>query len=401
MPTMNVNEIPWAVSQVCSTLEDNGFEAWVVGGCVRDTIMGRTPNDWDVATNAKPEEVMACFPRVEPTGIEHGTVTVIMTNAFGPTAGFPIEVTTFRGEGSYSDGRRPDSVTFVDEIEEDLMRRDFTFNGRKDCGMKFIQAVGNPRERFMEDGLRVMRALRFASQLGFYISTETLSAMNEPEVQAKCMGVAKERITTEFCKMLMGNDARNALDFMATSGLLVMLFPGLKLPAGDERFRHFIWVGKQAGLAARLAALLGTTEKGKIHAHLARLRLSAADVVETAALVDAFWSPPGASGSVSDGDARRWVAKAGRTRYKAALGLIRDFGTTDDFSVRIEFAMESATAMSVAELALNGEQVGEIINAKPGKMIGEALRFLLNKVLDKPELNMPHRLTMLLMKDFA
>ena len=174
-------ELPEKVRQIIEQIQKHGFEAYAVGGCVRDSLLGRTPDDWDITTSAKPQEVKAIFPRTIDTGIEHGTVTVMMGKE-----GF--EVTTYRIDGAYLDGRHPESVEFSSNLVEDLKRRDFTINamayneqqglvdvfeGIEDMQRKVIRCVGNPKERFGEDALRMMRAIRFSAQLGFEIEEET------------------------------------------------------------------------------------------------------------------------------------------------------------------------------------------------------------------------------------
>ena len=170
-------QIPETVSYALTKLRQAGFEAWLVGGCVRDHLMGRTPSDYDITTSAEPSETEAAFAgeRLIETGLKHGTVTVLL-------GGEPLEITTFRTEGAYSDGRHPDSVAFTRSLREDLARRDFTMNaiawdggerfedpfgGRADIAAGCIRCVGDPRERFREDGLRILRAIRFAAALGF------------------------------------------------------------------------------------------------------------------------------------------------------------------------------------------------------------------------------------------
>lgn len=206
--------------EVIDKLEAHGYEAYFVGGCVRDLLLNRNIGDIDIACSAAPEIVQQIFPKVIPVGIEHGTVIV-------RHKGESYEVTTFRKDGDYSDQRHPDDVMFINNIDEDLKRRDFTinalamdkhgeiidlFSGTKDLDAKLIRAVGNPRERFMEDPLRIIRGLRFASQLGFSIETETLQQMksliNEIET------VAVERLTNEFSKIFQGEFVQNSIDYL-------------------------------------------------------------------------------------------------------------------------------------------------------------------------------------------
>lgn len=202
-------QIPDKAEYIIKTIMDAGFEAYVVGGCVRDSILGRKPEDWDITTSAKPEQVKALFPRTIDTGIQHGTVTVMLAKE-----GF--EVTTYRIDGKYEDSRHPKEVTFTPNLTEDLRRRDFTINamaynnetglvdvfgGLEDIDSKMIRCVGNARERFGEDALRIMRAIRFSAQLGYSIEEETCEAIKElaPTLEA----ISAERIRVELEKLLV------------------------------------------------------------------------------------------------------------------------------------------------------------------------------------------------------
>ena len=204
-----VFEIPQKVEIIINILEKAGYEAYAVGGCVRDALLGRTPNDWDITTSAKPEQVKALFHRTVDTGIAHGTVTVLLEKE-----GF--EVTTYRVDGEYEDGRHPKEVTFTACLEEDLKRRDFTINamaynprkglvdlfeGQKDLENKVIRCVGDPLERFTEDALRIMRAVRFSAQLGFSLEEETRKVLSVLAPNLK--HVSAERIQVELIKLLV------------------------------------------------------------------------------------------------------------------------------------------------------------------------------------------------------
>ena len=208
-------QMPTQVRMAIERLEAAGFEAYAVGGCVRDTILGRVPNDWDVTTSALPHETAEVFGdcRTIETGIQHGTLTVIFD-------GMPLEITTYRCDGEYLDNRHPKSVTFAKEVEDDLSRRDFTvnamayhpnrglvdlFGGREDLKNKRITCVGDPRTRFKEDGLRILRALRFASVLDFEIESETEKAVHA--CRDLLENIAAERLREEFCKLLCGAGA--------------------------------------------------------------------------------------------------------------------------------------------------------------------------------------------------
>lgn len=209
---MNIKiDLPQEVKFIFQELNKYNFEAYIVGGCVRDSLLKREINDWDITTNAKPNDMVRIFDKTIPTGIKHGTVTVIIKDK-------AFEVTTYRKDGEYIDGRHPKSVLFVDKLKEDLKRRDFTinalayneekglvdyFNGVYDLKLMIIKAVGNPYKRFDEDALRMMRGIRFASQLNFTIEDETLRAMKE--ISSNLNKVSVERIRDEFNKILIAN----------------------------------------------------------------------------------------------------------------------------------------------------------------------------------------------------
>lgn len=211
-------DIPSSIKLALNKLHNAEYEAYVVGGCVRDALLGKVPHDWDIATSATPREIQELFNSFKQitTGLKHGTVMVVIDNEL-------VEITTFRIDGEYSDGRRPDKVSYTTNISEDLSRRDFTINacaatesilidpfgGEKDAANKLIRCVGNPVKRFTEDALRILRGIRFASVLNFNVEEKTKEAMH------KCRGllenVSQERITEEFCKTLLGNNVSKTL----------------------------------------------------------------------------------------------------------------------------------------------------------------------------------------------
>ena len=209
--------IPMKARFIIKVIESNGYEAFVVGGCVRDSILGREPHDWDICTSARPDQLLQIFSeekgyKVIPTGLQHGTISIVI-------AGEVFEVTTYRIDGVYSDSRRPDSVEFTNNLSEDLKRRDFTinamaynpkaglidpFHGLEDLNNKVIRCVGSAKERFREDALRILRALRFACQLGFIIDKITA---REIDVQFKSLeSISKERINNELNKIVASSE---------------------------------------------------------------------------------------------------------------------------------------------------------------------------------------------------
>lgn len=211
--------VPNEVITALNLLNNNGFEAYIVGGCVRDSLLGIAPNDWDITTSARPEEIIRCFNgyRTINTGLKHGTVTVLIN-------GSQLEITTYRIDGKYTDNRRPDSVLFTNDVSHDLKRRDFTINslaynsdgmvdlfgGAADIENKVVRCVGDPDERFYEDGLRILRALRFASVLDFNIDENTSSSIHKNKELLN--NISKERISSEFSKLITGVNYHNIMN---------------------------------------------------------------------------------------------------------------------------------------------------------------------------------------------
>lgn len=228
--------IPKGPRAILHALTERHHEAFVVGGCVRDTLLGRIPGDWDICTSALPEEVQSIFPKTVATGIAHGTVTVLLE-------GVGYEVTTFRSDGAYANHRKPEQVTFVSSLEEDLLRRDFTVNamamdktgklydpygGQKDLARKLLRAVGDPDRRFEEDALRILRGLRFGAQLGFSLEEETARAM---ERRAELLNsISGERVYQELCKLIMGPYRKQIL--LNYPHILAVVLPEIKAAVG-------------------------------------------------------------------------------------------------------------------------------------------------------------------------
>ncbi|MBR1638703.1 MAG: HD domain-containing protein [Treponema sp.] len=233
--------IPEKLKKINQVFEEHGFSAYLVGGAVRDIFLNKEASDWDLATNATPQDVMKMFKFVVPTGIEHGTVTVHFMKE-------EIEVTTFRTESGYSDGRHPDSINYAATIEEDLSRRDFTmnaiavnladgsvvdpFNGRSDIKNKTIRTVGSAHERFMEDGLRPIRAIRFAGRLGFSIENSTYKELFKEEIHKKTASISIERFRDEFEKILLTEKPSAALKMLEETGILNIFIPEFKICRG-------------------------------------------------------------------------------------------------------------------------------------------------------------------------
>lgn len=422
-PALREARFPEPVLEVLRTLARAGHRSWVVGGAVRDLLLGRVRHgaaDVDIATPARPEQVSALFRKVIPTGAEHGTVTVL-------AGGEPIEVTTFRGEGAYLDGRRPSTVTFLADVDEDLARRDFTvnalawdplagelrdpFGGQADLAARLLRAVGDPAARFGEDGLRPLRAVRFVAQLGFALDQPTQDAIAPSlPVTAK---VAVERITAELSKLLVAPHARAALDLLAETGLLALTLPAVAKLLPELR-RHAFEATAQSPpeLPVRLAALLhplaasgtGASAAEAVHAILVGLRLPGHVVALASELVarhGCLLSPGRPAAPEAPAEVRRWLAAAGPGRAAALLALWRadarslrplaraeaELSNLDQFQLRLAEVERERPPLSVAELALDGRAVMGLLGLTPGAEVGEALRHLLERVLDEPSLN--------------
>lgn len=418
-----------AVMQVLRRLDAAGHRSWLVGGAVRDLLLRRRrldPADLDVATPARPEQVSALFEKVIPTGVEHGTVTVLAAD------GVPVEVTTFRGEGAYLDGRRPSSVTFLSDVDEDLSRRDFTvnalaydplrrelrdpFGGQADLRRRRLRAVGDPAARFAEDGLRPLRAARFAAQLGFTLDPATREAI-APALPVAAR-VSAERVMTELSKLLLAPYPRRGLDLLDASGLLSVVLP--EVAALDSAVRRHAFEAAalaRRDLALRLAALLhalprvgGAAEAAaRLRQILARMRFSGAVVELASALAaehgclldEARPAPPQTPAEV-----RRLMARVGRARLAPLFALWqadaravrpaarsqKELGALRALRARVGRIERDRPPLGTAELALDGRAVMEVIGTGPGREVGEALRYLLERVLDDPRLNTPSAL---------
>lgn len=265
--------------KICQTLINSGHEAYLVGGCVRDLIMGLIPKDWDITTNAKPEKIISLFTKTYPTGIKHGTITVNEQEEY-------FEITTFRIEGKYVDGRRPEEVFFVSNINEDLARRDLTINaiaidpinnklidpfgGINDLNKKIIKAVGDPNLRFKEDGLRIMRAIRFAARFNYKIDEKTFKSIQNNLETLKL--VSKERIKDELCKILMNESDTYGIRLLLESKIIETIFPILAE-------NPIVYLRKCDGdLETKIAYLYYCTELNKVKQELLNLKFSTKEI---------------------------------------------------------------------------------------------------------------------------
>ncbi len=279
MEDIRIN-LPDDVRRIINTIEDNGYEAYAVGGCVRDSILGRNPDDWDITTSARPEQIKSFFKKTIDTGIKHGTVTVMMNHT-------GYEVTTYRIDGEYKDGRHPESVEFSAKLVDDLKRRDFTinamaynesngfvdeFNGIEDLNNHVIRCVGNPIERFSEDALRMMRAIRFSAQLGFDIDGKTYAAI--VELAPAIRQVSMERVQVELAKTIMSDNPFYVKQYEQT-GLLRENLSYMDEILSGKLVKNAMAMLKYApkSTVLRYAAIFNMGEPDRVKAELKALKL--------------------------------------------------------------------------------------------------------------------------------
>lgn len=426
------NRIPKEILSICHTLQKAGFQAYLVGGAIRDLL--RLPQkddvakDFDIATSAHPEQVIQLFGKMRtlPTGLQHGTVTVLLPAPMlqKRTAKEHVEITTFRGESTYSDGRRPDQVIYLQDLTEDLRRRDFTINaiaydpitnqlmdpflGMQDLQTQWIKAVGDPIARFSEDGLRTLRAVRFASQLGFQIEEQTMQAISSS--LATFRKVSWERIRDELCKLLLGIEVKQGLFLLWKTGLLQEILPEL-LQKIEDLSRWFSLVHllpKDAEL--RLAGLLfcyrnADKPSAELEQILIRLKLSNQ---QRERIIKVLAAPAIDELSTATPQNLRSFLSMCHSQTRADLfllekGFAQSQGWTEQYKQltqaeeRITHELQKNPPLSLRDLALSGEEVIKICGMKPSKEVGQKLAQLFQRVLEQPELNTKEQLTAILL----
>jgi len=434
---VDLARVPADVLGLCERLRSHGKRAWIVGGCVRDLLLDREVSDWDVATDARPDALLQIFPRAMPTGIAHGTITVVKD-------GRHYEVTTLRGEGTYSDGRHPDWVKFVDDITADLARRDFTvnaialdpldgrildpFGGRADLDKGLLRAVGDPLQRFAEDGLRPLRAARFVASLDLTLDKATEDAIS-PTLDTY-RKVASERVRDEWMKTMKAPAPSRAFEVMRRTGLLQVTCPELLEGVGvtqNKWHAYDVWRHGMECMDAcppdpilRVAALLHDVGKPRTRAWsekvgdvtfydhdrvgaeiaepiAARLRFSNDDRSRIVSLVrfhlfhySVDWT---------DAAVRRWIRRVGPDRVEDLYALneadVRAKG--HDFEPDLEAlarlkahaarVLAEGAALSTRDLKINGHDLMQALDVSPGRIVGEILDALLDAVTNDPVKN--------------
>ncbi|TVR03791.1 MAG: CCA tRNA nucleotidyltransferase [Spirochaetaceae bacterium] len=431
--------IPSELRPIAAIFSQSGYRCFLVGGAVRDLLMGISPGDLDLATDATPQQVTSLFRRVIPTGVAHGTVTILFQ-------GGQYEVTTFRTETTYSDGRRPDSVAFASTIDEDLSRRDFTINGialdlnnghvvdpfggRDDIHRRVVRAIGEPDQRFGEDALRLLRAIRFAVKLGFSIDEDTLAAVRR--AADSIARISAERVRDELTRMILSPDPRRALRLLRDTQLLEHVLPeltrGIGVPqdgsAAPDVFEHLALSTEGAPadrLDLRLAALLHDVAKPDclqeqegallFYGHdessatiaegvLRRLRFPNRLIARVCHLIRHHMFHY--TDEWTDSAVRRFLARVGGENVEDlfALRVADRYGKIgrhtpdpmlDELRGRITEMTARRDAVSVADLAVNGSDL-MTAGIPSGPAVGTTLRFLLEAVMDDPNQNNRARL---------
>ena len=384
---------PKYISAVLSVLRKNGYEAYIVGGSVRDSLLGLSPNDFDVTTSALPEKTIELFSdfKLVTTGLKHGTVTII-------SDGRPVEVTTFRIDGDYKDSRHPEAVLFTDSIVADLSRRDFTvnamayddergvidpFDGRGDLERRLIRTVGEPERRFSEDALRIMRAFRFSAQLGFVIDDGTLAAAKE--MRDGLANVSRERIAVEFLKLITSSDPLYALGKMRECQAFEYVL-GEHAPTDIQMRALSVAPSSER---ARLAILLCSAPEGARASILAGLKLS--NKLTSNVLTIAKRLTEKLSGD--EREARRFIGSCGEL-LEDTLGAARALGILDpSFEALVRENLKKELCLTYRDLAIGGKDI--IALGAKGKEIGEVLDALLEHLINEPNDNNREALTAL------
>lgn len=397
--TVNLNEyrieLPENVEFIINTLNEHGYEAYAVGGCVRDSILHKEPKDWDITTSAKPQEIKACFKRTIDTGILHGTVTVMIGNT-------GYEVTTYRIDGEYADGRHPDSVEFSASLTEDLKRRDFTinamaynntdglvdeFDGIEDMENGIIRCVRNPYERFTEDALRMMRAVRFSAQLGFYIEDSTFDAIHS--LAPNISKVSHERIQVELTKTLLSDNPDYIMKFNDT-GIFDEILPVFKKvcshEAADMLMEHLKKTEKNT--AVRYAAVLYPMGAQAAEEELRNLRMDNGNIALVKKIITSM-----AYGDITDEiSMRRFLNIYGTDFWQTYKNFMEVYYTGKAVNMLVNAdnmyheIISRGDCVNLKNLAVNGK---DLIAAgiKPGTQLGSVLSDMLEEVIGNPAHN--------------
>lgn len=396
--------IPSHIKSLISLFSSQNGKAYLVGGCVRDSLLGVTPHDWDIAVTTEPDETISICEnagyRVIPSGIKHGTVTVLVPmgqNSDDSDIYDHVECTTCRTEGNYSDGRHPDTISFSGKIEDDLARRDFTINamacccddgelkiidlhgGQEDLDKKIIRTVGDPNERFAEDGLRILRSIRFAVKLGFFIDKETRVAIECNAFRLK--SISHERIRDEFKKILTSDNPKRGLFLLNEFDLLKYILPGSISPYGMGAIDQV-----KEDFSVRMATLLFGMDSDSLIENLKWLKLSNEEIKNITVLATSSVI----SAEPTSRNARRWRHILGDLVFdgiKVRLAhAYHDFDNLLELRELIEISQNNNDPVDISDLAINGHDL-LALGLKPDRKFVEIFNYLLEVIWDFPAKN--------------
>ena len=371
--------LPEYVLFCLNTLENNGFEAYCVGGAVRDHLMGKIPFDYDITTNATPNEITSLFPKTVPTGIKHGTVTVVTDSG-------NVEITTYRSDGLYSNNRSPECVTFEKNVESDLSRRDFTMNaicynpksgiydplnGVADINNKIIRAIGNPKKRFREDALRIIRAFRFAAQLNFRIEQQTLT--EAIELLELLQNISVERIYTDLCRILISPHPENAKELFYNNGLKYLGF------TIDDFSSELNKIPNILSLRIAYLALQNNFDASIVLKNLKADNKTIADTVSFYNLIQL---------SLPDDKVKikKILSEFGVEKFQKYIEMYRNFGCDTIFAESTLISiLNSKEPYALKMLNISGNDIKPLVS--DGKEIGNILNKLLFHVIENPNDN--------------
>lgn len=380
---MNFN-IPSNVQLIIDTFYKNGYEAFMVGGCIRDLLLNKIPTDYDIATSAPPDITQKLFLKTIPTGIKHGTITVIINE-------IPYEITTYRTEEKYVDNRHPNEVNFVTNIKDDLSRRDFTinafaynynvglldyFNGLNDLNSKLIKCVGDPNTRFNEDALRILRAIRFSAQLDFNIDKKTYSSIKNNYKLIN--NISKERIRNELEKILLCSNPIKGLNYLNETQISSLIFSSI----GEliHLNRNLSLLPKD--ICIRISGLFRNTNPDKVKLLLKELRFSNNEINKIYLFISNYKY---ISSTTSKIEVKNIIANVGRNNINNLISMyeVLEEKKLDNFKKHSNYIISNKDTLYIKELNIDGSILKSKLQLNSGKIIGETLNHLLDLVINE------------------
>ncbi|MDB2104891.1 CCA tRNA nucleotidyltransferase [Clostridium paraputrificum] len=380
---MNFN-IPSNVQLIIDTFYKNGYEAFMVGGCIRDLLLNKIPTDYDIATSAPPDITQKLFLKTIPTGIKHGTITVIINE-------IPYEITTYRTEGKYVDNRHPNEVNFVTNIKDDLSRRDFTinafaynynvglldyFNGLNDLNSKLIKCVGDPNTRFNEDALRILRAIRFSAQLDFNIDKKTYSSIKNNYKLIN--NISKERIRNELEKILLCSNPIKGLNYLNETQISSLIFSSIGELIHLNKNLSFL----PKDICIRISGLFRNTNPDKVKLLLKELRFSNNEINKIYLFISNYKY---ISSTTSKIEVKNIIANVGRNNINNLISMyeVLEEKKLDNFKKHSNYIISNKDTLYIKELNIDGSILKSKLQLNSGKIISETLNHLLDLVINE------------------